>query len=52
MDGYRSYLSIKYDFRDVPNQEEILKELGFVVDPENYSLRLVNARGHQPIYDK
>ena len=47
MDGFRGYLSIAYDYREIMDKASILREFGFVADEENRTLKLIPEKNNK-----
>ena len=47
MDGFRGYLSIAYDYREIMDKEAILREFGLVADEENRTLKLIPEKDNK-----
>ena len=47
MDGFRGYLCISYDYREIMDKESILREFGLVVDEENRTLKLISEKDNK-----
>ena len=49
MDGFRGYLSIAYDYREIMDKTSILREFGLVADEDNRSLKLISEKEKKKI---
>ena len=49
MDGFRGYLSIAYDYREIMDKASILREFGLVADEDNRSLKLISEKEKKKI---